>query len=182
MLEIIRRGPGLCYLSLFGCLSIPVRKFEMSLASRGVRCDRGFTLVELLVVIAIIGDLDRAAACRRCRSARESARRSQCVNNLKQVRPGVGQLRIGPQVSCLPGYVSQFMPSRHRHRSRLGLGRAVARPRWRKATSPGRFSSMYRSRTRPKHVAITTPLPVYLCPSDIREPIWAADAALRAAV
>jgi prepilin-type N-terminal cleavage/methylation domain-containing protein len=70
-----------------------------SRSPKGSLVDTGFTLVELLVVIAIIGLLV-ALLLPAVQSSRESARRIQCANNLKQI--GLGILQYQEANNYLP--------------------------------------------------------------------------------
>ena len=60
---------------------------------------RGFTLVELLVVIAIIGVLV-ALLLPAVQAAREAARRTSCVNNMRQV--GLATINFESAIGVLP--------------------------------------------------------------------------------
>ncbi|HJZ59006.1 MAG TPA: DUF1559 domain-containing protein, partial [Gemmataceae bacterium] len=85
-----------------------------------MRAGSGFTLIELLVVIAIIGVLV-ALILPAVQQARESARRTQCINNLKQLGLAAqeyhdafssfpsGWFCDGNDPNCLPSAAFQYM-------------------------------------------------------------------------
>jgi prepilin-type N-terminal cleavage/methylation domain-containing protein/prepilin-type processing-associated H-X9-DG protein len=137
---------------------------------------RAFTLIELLVVIAIIGVLI-ALLLPAVQSAREAARRTQCVNNLKQI--GLALHNYEEALGTFPpGYVSSVdfkvtdacnMDQENQHGVDLGTGWA-----WGSMILPFlEQQPLYNSINFNLSVAYKdndtcslTPLTVYLCPSD----------------
>lgn len=137
---------------------------------------RGFTLLELLVVIAIVGLLV-GLLLPAVQAARETGRRAQCNNNLKQLGLGFHQFHDSnkalPQAyKLLPsadptappgtgvygaGAFVMILPFLEQSSVSLGGGNRLGIDLTRAATSSINMP--------PNNPAFSTPLPVFLCPS-----------------
>lgn len=131
---------------------------------------RGFTLVEVLLVIAIVGTLI-ALLLPAIQAARETARRSSCCNNLRQIAVALQSFHAAKQVFP-EGYASQV----DANGNDLGPGWGWAirifpyteeRPLVGALTLSQPISSAANS-------ARTTQVPLFICPSDPVETTWTA--------
>ena len=128
---------------------------------------RGFTLVELLVVIAIIGILI-ALLLPAVQAAREAARRSQCANNLKQMALAMHNyhdifrtLPVGAYACCWGTWKVELLP----YIEQVTLRQMYMDNNKYEWSAPAKYGD-------PVNIpVVSTSLPVYQCPSDIRNPI-----------
>lgn len=131
----------------------------------------GFTLVELLVVIAVVGVLI-ALLLPAVQAARESARRSQCQNNLKQI--GLGILNYESARKALPPGADVRFPDFCQNSSCRGIPLyIVIMPYLESGAIPAQLKAIIDARTAnawawtelPGLPEGETRIPVYVCPS-----------------
>jgi len=146
-------------------------KFHLEKRDNFSRPLHGFTLVELLVVIAIIGILV-ALLLPAVQAARESARRVQCVNNLKQIGLALQNYhsthdRFPTGETDLHGWGSALLPYLEQQTVYDMIDQE--RPGWPRTNVEAVFLVTY----YPDHVeALKTQLPVYRCPSSANAPTY----------
>ena len=130
---------------------------------------RAFTLIELLVVIAIIGVLI-ALLLPAVQAAREAARRTQCVNNLKQVGIALHGYHDAYRTFPAGGWIAS--PSLPQNAlMNMGWSAAILPTLEQRSLFDGlNFSLPYNEPVN--STAGHTVLSVFLCPSEPRASYW----------
>ena len=134
---------------------------------------KAFTLVELLVVIAIIGVLV-SLLLPAVQAAREAARRTQCMNNIRQVglaslthESALGRLPVGtsstPSGDILHTWAAYVLPYIEEAASYAQIDFKVAS--WQPLVSGSNGGAPFTDEANPNWVS--RQFPFYLCPSDI---------------
>jgi prepilin-type N-terminal cleavage/methylation domain-containing protein/prepilin-type processing-associated H-X9-DG protein len=131
----------------------------------------GFTLIELLVVMAIIGLLV-GLLLPAVQAARESARRTQCTNNLKQIGLALHQFESHKKVFPA-GYVTSpndaTMGPIDANFNDAGPGwgwLTLIMPYIEESSAYARLNLRLKCWDPANAAAVRTPVPAYLCPSD----------------
>jgi prepilin-type N-terminal cleavage/methylation domain-containing protein/prepilin-type processing-associated H-X9-DG protein len=149
---------------------------------RIVRSPRAFTLVELLVVIAIIGILI-ALLLPAVQAARESARRGDCTNKMKQI--GLALHQYHDTNSRLPLQTSYATPRSHRSWMVLVLPQMEQEAMLEQCDlTISQLSGTVNSSGKSNREIIMQTMPIFLCPSDAgsKTPKTRTDDATNAAV
>jgi prepilin-type N-terminal cleavage/methylation domain-containing protein/prepilin-type processing-associated H-X9-DG protein len=124
---------------------------------------RGFTLIELLVVISIIAVLI-ALLLPAVQSAREAARRIQCVNNLKQIGLAIHTYQEATGMFP-PGWLSVPTPSGDNAGPGWGWATLVL-PRMDQTQLYNAINIVLAIEAPANSTARLTPLTSFMCPSD----------------
>ncbi|MEM9657722.1 MAG: DUF1559 domain-containing protein [Planctomycetota bacterium] len=125
----------------------------------------GFTLVELLVVIAIIGVLV-ALLLPAVQAAREAARRTQCINNLKQMGLAVANYEDANNEYPTGGTEPWHDQGDERSRFSKGYGWMVQVLPFVENTALQNVSKGYGEGDRDRDLEVRrTPVDMYFCPS-----------------
>ena len=126
---------------------------------------RGFTLIELLVTVGVIGLL-AALTLAAVQSARESARRSRCANNLRQI--GLAMNAYAARENVFPSAMAATVGKSRFYFIYSAFTRVLPELEQQPLMNAINFEVPQSSGVaRENGTAASTPLEVFVCPSDV---------------